>query len=39
MGEITLKNDDWVVEYVTKVNVFIEKHGGRVLSCSNSDLI
>ena len=34
MGEITLKNDDWVVEYVTKVNVFIEKHGGRVLSRS-----
>ena len=34
MGEITLKNDDWVVEYITNVNAFIGKHGGKVLSRS-----
>jgi len=34
MGEITLRNDDWVVEYVTNINAFIEKHGGKVLSRS-----
>ena len=34
MGEITLKNDDWVIEYVTNINTFIEKHDGKVLSRS-----
>ena len=34
MGEITLKSDDWISEYITKINAFIEKHGGKVLSRS-----
>ena len=34
MGEITLKTDDWIIEYVTNINSFIEKHGGNVLSRS-----
>jgi len=31
-GEITLKHANWVKEYVEKINPFISKHGGRVLS-------
>lgn len=31
-GEITLKHTKWVKEYLAKINPFIEKHGGRVLS-------
>ena len=31
-GEITLKNQDWVEEYLGKINQFIERHHGTVLS-------
>jgi len=31
-GEITLKHQDWVEEYLSKINTFIEQHEGRVLS-------
>ncbi len=33
-GEIFLKQFDWVKEYTSKINSFIEAHGGRVLSRS-----
>ena len=33
-GEIYLKHDEWVQEYLRDINSFIEKHGGRVLSRS-----
>jgi uncharacterized protein (DUF1330 family) len=31
-GEITLKHQNWVKEYLANINPFIEKHGGRILS-------
>ena len=31
-GDITLKHTGWVEEYLRKINSFIEKHGGRVVS-------
>jgi uncharacterized protein (DUF1330 family) len=31
-GDITLKHQDWVMEYLGRINGFIVKHGGRVLS-------
>jgi len=31
-GEVTLVHSKWVKEYVEKINPFIAKHGGRVLS-------
>jgi len=31
-GEITLKHQDWIEEYLGKINQFIEKHRGTVLS-------
>ena len=31
-GEITLKHQDWVEKYLEKINQFIEKHRGIVLS-------
>lgn len=31
-GEITLKSREWVGEYLAKINSFIEKHRGKVLS-------
>ena len=31
-GEITLKHQDWVEEYLGKINQFIGKHRGIVLS-------
>ena len=33
-GEIYLKHDEWVQEYLRDINSFIEKNGGRVLSRS-----
>ena len=32
VGEITLKTQDWVIEYLGEINAFIHRHGGRVLS-------
>ena len=32
VGEITLKTQDWVMEYLGGINTFIHRHGGRVLS-------
>ncbi len=31
-GDITLKHQEWVEEYLSKINQFIEKHRGIVLS-------
>lgn len=31
-GEVTLINDGWVRDYLTHINGFIEKHGGKVLA-------
>ena len=31
-GDITLKHQDWLEEYLEKINYFIEKHHGTVLS-------
>ncbi|MBT7449230.1 MAG: DUF1330 domain-containing protein, partial [Rhodospirillaceae bacterium] len=31
-GEITLKHQDWIEEYLGKINQFIKKHRGTVLS-------
>ena len=31
-GDIVLKHQDWVEEYLSKINQFIEKHRGIVLS-------
>ena len=31
-GEITLERQDWIEEYLGKINQFIEKHRGIVLS-------
>jgi uncharacterized protein (DUF1330 family) len=31
-GEVILTSQDWVREYLTHINGFIERHGGRVLS-------
>ena len=33
-GEVTLTSQTWVREYLTHINGFIERHGGRVLSRS-----
>lgn len=33
-GDIYLKHADWVEEYLSRINAFIEAHDGRVLSRS-----
>ena len=33
-GDIYLKHENWVEEYLRDINSFIEKHGGTVLSRS-----
>ena len=33
-GDIYLHNGDWVEEYISGINAFIEKHDGKVLSRS-----
>jgi len=32
MGEVTVRSIDWADEYLSKINAFISRHGGRVLS-------
>ena len=34
MGEVTVTDREWVGDYLARINGFIEKHGGRVLSRS-----
>lgn len=33
-GDIYVRNDDWVEEYLQDINSFIQKHDGKVLSRS-----